>query len=120
DVPQVLGGRGTLLAAAFGGFEGRALRRGDVLPVGGATGEAQLARDPPLDLDAPVRVRAGPDLDRFGASALPALLAGPWKLSPASDRTGTRLEGPALERADSDAAVSAPMVPGAIQVPKAG
>ncbi|HEY6458522.1 MAG TPA: hypothetical protein VIY73_00175, partial [Polyangiaceae bacterium] len=36
DVPVVLGGRGTLLVASLGGFEGRALRSGDVLRAGGA------------------------------------------------------------------------------------
>src|SRR6516225_8756587 len=34
DVPIVLGSRSTDLRAQFGGFEGRALRDGDVLPIG--------------------------------------------------------------------------------------
>ena len=35
EVPAVLGSRGTLLVAGLGGHEGRALRAGDVLRVGG-------------------------------------------------------------------------------------
>lgn len=34
DVEAVLGSRSTLLSAGFGGLEGRALRAGDVLPIG--------------------------------------------------------------------------------------
>jgi antagonist of KipI len=34
DVPLVLGSRSTDLRSSFGGFEGRALRDGDVLPLG--------------------------------------------------------------------------------------
>src|SRR6266513_4305769 len=35
DVPEILGSRATDLRAHFGGWEGRALRDGDVLPLGG-------------------------------------------------------------------------------------
>lgn len=34
EVPEVLGGRGTYLRGSFGGFQGRVLRRGDVLQAG--------------------------------------------------------------------------------------
>jgi biotin-dependent carboxylase-like uncharacterized protein len=37
NVPEVLGSRSTYLPARFGGIEGRLLRTGDHLPVGGAS-----------------------------------------------------------------------------------
>jgi allophanate hydrolase subunit 2 len=37
DVPEVMGARGTCLPGGFGGFLGRELRRGDLLPVGPGT-----------------------------------------------------------------------------------
>ncbi len=121
DVPEVLGGRGTLLVAALGGHQGRPLRRGDVLPLG-APKAFEPGVQPPLDLDlqAPVRVRPGPDLASFAEGALETLFNSTWQLMPESDRTGTRLAGPLLARSGGDAALSAPMVPGAIQVPRAG
>jgi 5-oxoprolinase (ATP-hydrolysing) subunit C len=121
DVPAVLGGRGTLLAAAFGGHEGRPLRRGDALPVGEGPrrppgGEVTA----PLDPRAPIHLVPGPDVERFAPEALDLLLSSPFEIAPQSDRVGLRLRGAALPRTVDDAAVSGPMVRGAIQVPAGG
>lgn len=121
DVPLVQGGRGTLVVASLGGHEGRALRRGDCIPVGTnfvsiVPGLAPLA----LDLDAPIRVVLGPDLARFRPNAAQVLTREAFALSPSSDRSGSRLVGPRLARLDADDARSAPMVPGAIEVTSSG
>jgi biotin-dependent carboxylase-like uncharacterized protein len=120
DVPVVLGGRGTLLVAGLGGHEGRALRKSDVLPVG-----LRNAVDAPAPSvlpapDAAVRILAGPDGERFPPAAIDRLVTAEFRVSPRSDRTGVRLGGPPLPRADDDRAASAPMVRGAIQVPGSG
>jgi 5-oxoprolinase (ATP-hydrolysing) subunit C len=119
DVAPVLGGRGTLLRAGFGGHDGRPLRRGDVLRSGDAP-----VHDAPgptsLDPSAAIRVRPGPDADRFASGALDVLLGSPFEVTAQSDRVGVRLRGAPLPRIDDDAAVSAPMVRGAIQVPRSG
>ena len=129
DVPPVLGSRSTLLVAALGGHEGRALRRGDRLFTGESRGAGAGTVEGALDLalDAPIAVVPGPDLARFGDAALAALLGGAFTVSPASDRTGTRLEGPTLHHAaraggrdDATRSVSMPMVAGAIEVPASG
>jgi biotin-dependent carboxylase-like uncharacterized protein len=137
DVPAVLGSRSTLLGAGLGGYMGRALRKGDVLPVGRAaempereTGRegGEEDRGQP-DLEAVVRVVPGPDLHRFAPGALDALLRTEYSVSPRSDRVGVRLvaassnagAGSGLARSPAvDTGVSAPMVLGAIQVPAAG
>ena len=120
DVPRVLGGRGTLLGAALGGHEGRALRRGDVLGVG----EPGPLRQTPLraapDLEAAIRVVPGPDLERFDAGTLDVLLATEFRVDARSDRVGIRLIGPALRRVGDDLGASSPMLRGAIQVPASG
>ncbi|MCP4934274.1 MAG: biotin-dependent carboxyltransferase [bacterium] len=41
DVKPVLGSRSTHIRAGFGGFEGRLLKRGDVLPIGEAAGQSR-------------------------------------------------------------------------------
>jgi len=119
DVPRVLGGRGTLLGAGLGGHEGRALRRGDVLPVGERAG-ARKPLAPPPDPGAAVLVVPGPDLDCFAPAALETLLASEFLVDARSDRVGIRLSGPALARVGDDLGVSGPMVRGAIQVPSSG
>jgi len=119
DVPLVLGGRGTLLVAGLGGHDGRPLRRGDRLHVGSGV-ERRAALPPAPILDGVIRVVPGPDLDRFEPGAVDVLLASDFRVSTHGDRTGFRLEGPALARGDDDTGVSAPMVRGAIQVPSSG
>jgi allophanate hydrolase subunit 2 len=119
DVPMVLGGRGTLVIAGIGGHEGRPLRRGDLLRAGGAPpSDAPIPGWP--DGDAPIRVLLGPDLDRFDERALEALLARRFTIDARSDRTGIRLAGAQLACRSDPAALSAPMVRGAIQVPPSG
>jgi allophanate hydrolase subunit 2 len=124
DVPVVLGGRGLLLAAGFGGGVGRPLRAGDRLPVGPLRGpdrHTPFVPDPFVpDPAAAIRVLRGPDLARFALDAWAALLAGPWRVGAASDRVGARLDGPPLARVDGDLALSTPMVRGGVQVPGGG
>jgi biotin-dependent carboxylase-like uncharacterized protein len=119
DVPRLLGSRATLLAAAFGGFEGRALRPGDALAVGPATGALVAGgrpavsdpADPPMLLVTP-----GPHLARFPSASFDELLAAPWRVSPRSDRVGVRLEGAKIARQGDDRSPPCPMLRGAIQV----
>jgi allophanate hydrolase subunit 2 len=119
DVPEMLGGRGTLLVASLGGHEGRPLRRGDVLRAGDAA-EVDTAMPAAPDLGASVRVVPGPDRGRFPDEALDVLLSSSFVVDARSDRVGVRLVGPALPRLGSDSGPSSPMVRGAIQVPPSG
>ena len=119
DVPAVLGGRGTLLGAGLGGHEGRALRRGDELRVGAVPERPRRHLAPP-DMDAPIRVVLGPDLDRFEAGAIDTLLASTFQVSERSDRVGVRLSGPTILGSGEAVDASAPMTRGAIQIPPSG
>jgi 5-oxoprolinase (ATP-hydrolysing) subunit C len=119
DVPWVLGGRGTLLVAGLGGHAGRALRKTDRLRVGASAPTDTLPPELP-DESAPIRLVAGPDLDRFEQCALDVLVGSTFEVSERSDRVGTRLVGPPIARVGDDLAPSAPMVRGAIQVPASG
>jgi biotin-dependent carboxylase-like uncharacterized protein len=118
-VPEVLGGRGTLPVARLGGLEGRALKRGDVLPLG-AGGGARVEGSAEPSLTSEVRVVLGPDQARFGPGVEEVLLGSTFTVSPASDRVGMRLRGPGLPQADTGSGLSAPMVRGALQVPSSG
>ena len=117
-VPQVLGGRGTLLTAKLGGHEGRALARGDVLAIGNTT-PVDTAMPPPPSTTAMVRVLPGPDLAHF-TSGLSGLTRTAWHVGARHDRAGVLLSGSHVHRSDHGPLASAPMVRGAIQVPPSG
>ena len=97
DIAPVLGSQSTLIRAAIGGLEGRALKAGDLLPLRqGAAAEREDVMLPPLDLGLRGRVRVvlGPQDDHFTPAALRTLLESVYTVSQASDRMGMRLEGP--------------------------
>jgi biotin-dependent carboxylase-like uncharacterized protein len=120
DVPLVLGSCSTLVASALGGFEGRPLRAGDVLPIGVGTHHRQTRTARPTVVDPPdpalLVVTPGPHLRRFPKSSWDELLATAWQVSPRSDRVGTRLDGAKIARLGEDRAPPAPMVRGAMQI----
>ena len=129
DVPEVLGSRSTQLRGAFGGLEGRALRRGDVLHA--ARPGLQAAVDfgvlPPAlglplkrdDLPA-MRVLPAAEYAGFEAASRAAFWAGEWKITAQSDRYGYRLQGTPLVPVAAMEIRSHGIVPGVIQVPSGG
>ena len=99
-VPEVLGSRATFDLGVFGGHAGRALRTGDVIPVGdpsGAPGDGSVAPAPDLEDRTRLRVVQGPLLapDFLEAEYLDRFYETEWKVHYNSARTGIRLEGPA-------------------------
>jgi antagonist of KipI len=131
DVEPVLGSRSTDLRAGFGGFEGRSLRDGDVLPLGMWPGSPTPATGisswtAPHDWVSPAKPKTilrfirGVDWNRFDASTLQRLTSEAFAVSPDSDRMGLRLEGPELKRADASDMISEAVAPGTIQVPPSG
>jgi len=121
DVPLSLGSRSTYTRAGFGGVSGRPLGSGDTLH--GHTDdvalrdETALAAPRELCLDQPIRVVLGPQHDYFTDAAIEAFLRGTYTITPASDRMGFRLAGPALQHKGDYNIVSDGIVPGSIQVP---
>ena len=127
DVPPVLGSRSTYLKSGFGGCEGRALAKGDVLRTGrpelGAVsphGQPDPAFAPYYGDEHEIRVILGPQHDAFTDEGKFTFLNSVYTVSPQSDRVGYRLAGPSVEHAGPSDIVSdgAPM--GAVQVPGDG
>jgi len=131
NVPFVLGSRSTDLRANFGGFDGRALRDGDVLQLvqqprstPPATGISSWTA--PHDWVSPARPNPilrflrGTDWTRFNASTLQRLTSETFAVSPDSDRMGVRLDGPELKRNNDIDLISEAVAPGTIQVPPNG
>jgi allophanate hydrolase len=123
NVPRVLGSASTYTRGTLGGFEGRALRAGDVLhgaEINSAGEELELATPLEADFDAPIRVVLGPQDDHFTDVAIEAFLAGNYTVSAQADRMGFRLEGPVLAHTRGYNIVSDGIVSGSIQVPGSG
>lgn len=90
--PAVMGSRS---AHVMTGVGGRALRKGDRLPIGDAAVRKprRAIADPPVHApQAVLRVTAGPQADRFAGE----LYRGAYTVSEESNRMGLRLRGPAV------------------------
>lgn len=126
DVPVVLGSRCTLTSAGLGGYEGRALRVGNVLPVGvPRRGEVHAVQTDVRGvtasraLDEPIRVIA------CEGDAARATLGGSedmsWRVTPAYSRAGIRMTrgGPPSSAASAEM-TSRATIPGMIQQTPSG
>ena len=123
DVPPVLGSRSTLMRSRLGGFEGRALRAGDrvpVAPLSDLAGRAgrRLPRElvPTYGHAHAVRVVMGPQDDAFTDEGIRAFLGAGFTLTAQSDRVGCRLAGPRIAHCRGADIVSDGTAFGAIQV----
>jgi len=120
DTPPALGSRATYLRGRLGGFEGRALRKGDCLPLGPASGgapaEVHEERIPDYTIEPTVRVVLGPQDDRFTRRGIAALFDAPYEMTPQSDRMGARLRGARIEHTRGHDIISDGVALGGIQV----
>jgi len=125
----VMGSRSTNLASGFGGFQGRPLRKGDILavePVKDAMRFAGRAFTPEWipDYSTPWRLRIvwGPQDDQFSEEGRQTFVTAAFSVSPDSDRTGIRLRGPLVARKPGleESIISEGILSGAIQVPGDG
>ncbi|TVT39038.1 biotin-dependent carboxyltransferase family protein [Hymenobacter setariae] len=142
-VPQVLGSRATYLRAGLGGWHGRALRAGDELPVGTFSPVAQQLWQllAPASWSAPwvaarwlaspalcptphaqpvIRAVRGPEYEQFTEASQRAFWHEPFVITPAADRMGYRLQGPALTRDTAPELLSSAVTFGTMQVPPGG
>ena len=129
NIIPLLGSRSTNLPAAFGGLKGRTLQKGDIFLIEApksqfaAEGRSLEARWRPLQTGTwTLRVIWGPQDNDFGQDALHAFVNSQFTVSPQSDRTGIRLNGPFIQRKNNTAEsiISEGIIPGSIQVPGDG
>lgn len=96
--PPALGSRSTYPIGALGGFEGRALKAGDVVPTGPVTAATVARRlDPALlaPVGSPVvlRVLTGLYWHRLTERCKANFFADEWTVAPEADRMGYRFRG---------------------------
>jgi biotin-dependent carboxylase-like uncharacterized protein len=125
EVPVIMGSRSTYLRGGFGGLEGRALRKGDVIESGPPQGAALKGPVPP-DLIPPygrrltLRVVPGPQDDEISDEGTKAFFSGVYTVTPRSDRMGCVLEGPEIRHLQGPDIISDGTAFGSIQVPGSG
>ncbi len=123
-IEKVLGSYSTHVKAGFGGWQGRALKKGDVIPL----------RNPPelnsIDLTiskwfvytdlfyatGPVRVVPGPEWDWLSYEAKKTMLNASFIVSRHSDRMGYHLNGPVIQSEKKDELLSSGVLPGTVQL----
>jgi biotin-dependent carboxylase-like uncharacterized protein len=122
-VAPFMGSLSTYSRAGVGGFEGRKLAAGDVLPLAKETAppgdERKLGG--PFDYGSgPIRVVWGPQDDYFSDKGKKTFTGSDYKVSKEADRMGIRFDGPVIEHSKGADIISDGIGPGAIQVPGAG
>lgn len=121
DVAPTLNSRSTDLNNQLGGYQGRALRAGDRLPVGEAANQQFSSggiRQPAITMS--LRAIRGLDYEHFDPQSQNALWQFPWRVQANSNRTGLRLSGPTLRYQGDSLRLSAGVLPGLLQVPGNG
>ena len=120
QTPLVLESRATYPRGRLGGLEGRAVRKGDRLPLGRAAASparrVRPDRIPAFPGEAEVAVILGPQDDRFTRAGIDAFLGGPYEILPQSDRMGARLKGPFIEHTRGHDIISDGVPMGGVQV----
>lgn len=121
-VPPLLGSRSTELRSGFGGGFGRALQRGDIVPLGAAPRPAASGywvSTHWLYPHRPLRILAGDAWPTLTPQARALLLQEPMRVAARSDRMGLRLET-TLSATQAPSRLSAALVPGTVQLPPDG
>lgn len=125
-----LGSCSTYLRGALGGWQGRALQKGDRLPLPAAPRVPQPETDETANAlllgllrghaQAPVRFIQGPEWAVFNDASRQALVGSTYRIGAMSDRMGYRLEGPKLARSEPAEMLSEAVAFGTVQVPPDG
>ena len=124
-VEEFLGSASTHLLSGVGGWKGRALQKGDVLPVGEVT---RLIRQRKIAVGVleklgpskTLRVTPGPQAGWFAEEAWASLFGSEFAVSEESNRMGLRLQGPRLETRVKKDMISEGAPLGAVQVTPSG
>jgi antagonist of KipI len=121
-----LGSRAIYLRAQLGEDTARPLQSGDTIPIGAPSHPlielASRSMSPVIDYSPSpiIHVIPGPQVSHFAPNILSTFYSSTYTISPSSDRTGYRLNGPALERTTKGELISEGMARGCIQIPADG
>lgn len=124
-VPPVLGSKATFLRGKYGGYQGRALKKGDALPIGSRKYEMPRRRIHDeliynFQRNEVVRFIWGPQDEAFSEQQKELFQTLSYSVSNQSDRMGYRLEGKTIAHREGADIISDFIAPGSIQIPQDG
>ena len=124
-VELFLGSASTHVLSGLGGFDGRALRKGDRVEVGAANSYFRKTALSPKVLESLqprklIRITDGPQSGWFSESSWETFCGNAFRISEQSNRMGIRLEGRPISVDSSREMITEGVSLGAIQVPPSG
>lgn len=129
NAPEVMGSKSTDLKAQIGGLSGRAIRKGDKLPIpefkGSKCPSFGLSKSiqpmhKAVDGECVVRFIVGAEWTCLTDDSQQRFLSSPWQVSNETNRLGARLEGVPLSLKAPLELMSHGILPGCIQLPPSG
>lgn len=136
DIPEIMESKSTYLRANIGGFNGRALQKGDIFSVGEVSEIGEKLIEQLKNNDATwsvdfnnlirfeqnqyIRVIKGTEFNRFDHKSQNTFFEKPYTLTVQSDRMGYRLDGPTLSLAENFELLSEGVTFGTVQIPSNG
>jgi|AntRauTorckE6833_2_1112554.scaffolds.fasta_scaffold00113_24 antagonist of KipI len=125
DIEKVMGSFSTCLVAKFGGFEGRALNKGDRLTWTSQKKPTEIRSVPKKLIPhyaarQTIKIIEGPEWDWLNEAKKADFLATDFSLSSHSNRMGIRLKSSFVSDIKGEEMISSPVVPGTIQLPSDG
>ena len=127
DVPKVMGSRSTYMVGKLGGYQGRPLKKGDILRCCGGTlldvpRRLPSALIPRYSSEIVLRAIPGPQDDFFHEEELATFFQSEFTISTNANRMGYRLQGPSIRQKENMPAsiISDPSLSGSVQIPADG
>lgn len=128
DVDVIMGSRSTYMKGKIGGYEGRALKSGDILKIGDPKEALSNLKGrkvsqkyiPKMTSPFELRVVLGPQDEYFTQKGVDTFLSNEYVVTNECDRMGFRLDGEVIEHVDGGDIISDGIAFGAIQIPGHG
>ncbi|MDD6094910.1 MAG: biotin-dependent carboxyltransferase family protein [Clostridia bacterium] len=120
-----MGSRSTFLKIGMGGYKGRKLMPGDMLPMGYVPkmpkklGSRSVV-PPEFSSTVTLRATVGPQDNMFSPEEIDKFFSSEYTVTPASDRMGIRLDGPFLNSLNGTDIISDGIACGSVQIPSDG
>lgn len=127
SVQKIMESAATHLQTGLGGWHGRAIQKGERLPLGGAFHPSAFrVQSVPNELQrylqerTKIKITRAPQTDLFPDSSLKVLTTASYVVSESSNRVGLRLTGKPIDREKKEELITEGISLGAIQVPADG
>lgn len=124
DLPKIMDSYSTNLMANFGGYEGKAFKNNDTLPLNNIVNPETKKTPKELQLEFgdnyQIRFVEGREWSDFSNDTQKSFIDSGYKVTSQSNRMGMRLKGCALETEKVLSMTTAPITAGTIQIPPDG